>query len=84
MVYCGVRYDCDMVAFELDSPAQVNLFLMGEEPFVESPYPVEQFGPDHQACSAGPQYILGLVILPEILFRPVQHPSPAERVAVFV
>ena len=74
----------NFVARQLDPPAEIDLFLVSEEIFVEPPGLVKDGCADEKAGAAGPEYRPGLIILPPVLFAVFKYPAPGKRIAITV
>ena len=84
MIYLTIGDAAHFLSCHSESPAEVNLLIMGKETTVESSLLPVVSRTDHQTGSRGPQHLGTHIILSVVIFHRVKDASPAERITKFV
>ena len=70
------------LAATTQAPAKVYLFLVGEEVFIESPFPKVNVTADDEAGTGSPEDVARRVVLSAVFFHYMKQASAAERIAI--
>ena len=81
VVNFALRYAPDLMAHQRGSPAEINLFHVGEELLVQSAQPVPYITADNHTGSRCPEALYRAVILAFVFFYAGQDPAAAKRKA---
>ena len=84
MIDVALRQTDDTAAANAQTPAEVDLLVMGEEAAVETATVPVVAGTDHEGGTRGPEHVGGVVVLPVVLLDGVEEATATEGVAVAV
>src|SRR5574344_1488543 len=74
----------NLISSILQSPAQINLFLMSKEILVQSSKALIKTCSNKHCSSCCPKYLFYIIILPFVLFQMVENPTPTKRITQVV